>query len=110
MTITKERLCTKEQLDLILRDNHEEIMSYIAIDNFCKQAQLALIERGNTREIVAYSNAEYVFCIEAQIKLVERNIYDEIIACIAVTKLSKSALSRIKNPQILAAYASVYCA
>ncbi len=40
---------------MIKRNNHDEIMAYIAKNDFCDEAEIALTRRGNDEEIRAYS-------------------------------------------------------
>ena len=69
----------EQQLEMIARGNHDEIMAYIdSCHHFSAEAETTLINRGNHDIIMSYMD-RYRFYGDAEVALVVRGNHEEIM-------------------------------
>lgn len=56
-----EKKRIQQELEMISRGDHKEIMDYITEHSLCDKVELALIERGNHDEIMRYVSNNIVY-------------------------------------------------
>lgn len=69
----------QEQLEMIKRGDHEEIMDYIFYGPLDGDAEVALLKRGNHEEIMEYLSSNYP-SEDLQTAVYQRNNAEEIAA------------------------------
>ena len=74
-----EKIGSNQEMDMILRGNHEEIMAYINKYLLNTEAEMALIKRGHHEEIMAYLD-KYLLYQETEMALIKRGNSEEINA------------------------------